>query len=189
MITTKEELRHYLTEDAARYEGRTPSWIDGLFQNEKWYAFQLVKELRYVEYYTNSSHKGLMGGGKKILLIWHKLLYKRLCWKTHCYIAPNSTGPGMIMFHLGSTIYIRETTKIGKNFTFIGGLLVGKKTDEVGEHAEIGDNCFIGFNTTIIGNVHIGNNVTIGAGSVVVKDLPDNCVAAGNPAKILKYKD
>lgn len=65
MITTKEELRHYLAEDAARYEGRTPSWIDGLFQNEKWYAFQLVKELRYVEYYTNSSHKGLMGGGRR----------------------------------------------------------------------------------------------------------------------------
>ena len=36
------------------------------------------------------------------------------------------------------------------------------------------------------GGVKIGNNVIIGAGSVVVKDVPDNCVVAGNPAKIIK---
>lgn len=41
---------------------------------------------------------------------------------------------------------------------------------------------------TIIVNVHIVNNVTIGAGSVVVKNLPDNCVAVGNPAKVVKMK-
>ena len=38
----------------------------------------------------------------------------------------------------------------------------------------------------IFGNVHIGDNVIVGAGSVVVKDVPDNCVVAGNPAKIIK---
>lgn len=40
---------------------------------------------------------------------------------------------------------------------------------------------------TIIGNVNIGDNVIVGAGSVVVKDVPSNCVVAGNPAKIIKY--
>jgi serine O-acetyltransferase len=39
-----------------------------------------------------------------------------------------------------------------------------------------------------LGPVKIGNNVTIGAGAVVVKDIPDNCVVAGNPAKIIKFK-
>ena len=38
----------------------------------------------------------------------------------------------------------------------------------------------------IIGAVHVGNNVVVGAGSVVVKDIPDNCVVAGNPAKIIR---
>lgn len=51
----------------------------------------------------------------------------------------------------------------------------------------IGDNVSLGATVTIIGNVKIGNNVTIGAGSVVVKDVPDNCVVAGNPAKIIRY--
>lgn len=42
---------------------------------------------------------------------------------------------------------------------------------------------------TIIGGVTIGNNVVIGAGSVVVKDIPDNCVAVGNPCRVIKTLD
>ena len=49
-------------------------------------------------------------------------------------------------------------------------------------------NIFVGANAVIIGDVHIGNNVKIGAGSVVTKSIPDNCVVVGNPAKII-YKD
>lgn len=45
----------------------------------------------------------------------------------------------------------------------------------------------LGANVTIVGKVHIGNNVIVGAGSVVVKDVPDNCIVAGNPAKIIRY--
>ena len=49
----------------------------------------------------------------------------------------------------------------------------------------IGNNVFIGTNTIILKGVHIGNNVIIGAGSVVTGDIPDNCVAAGNPCKMI----
>lgn len=56
-------------------------------------------------------------------------------------------------------------------------------------HEIHGDNCYLGVRSTILGPVKIGNNVTIGGGSVVVKDIPDNCVVAGNPAKIIKYKN
>lgn len=48
----------------------------------------------------------------------------------------------------------------------------------------IGDRSFIGANVTILTNVHIGKDVIISAGSVVSKDIPDNSVAAGNPAEI-----
>jgi acetyltransferase-like isoleucine patch superfamily enzyme len=41
----------------------------------------------------------------------------------------------------------------------------------------------------IIGDINIGNNVVVGAGAVVVKDVPDNCIVAGNPARIIKYLD
>ena len=52
----------------------------------------------------------------------------------------------------------------------------------------VGDNVSLGCSVTIIGNVHIGNNVTIGAESIVVKDVPDDCVVAGNPVRIIRYK-
>jgi len=48
---------------------------------------------------------------------------------------------------------------------------------------KIGNNVFIGMNATILKGVTIGNNSIIGAGSVVTHDIPDNCVAVGNPAK------
>ncbi len=50
-------------------------------------------------------------------------------------------------------------------------------------------NVWIGSDSTILKGVTIGENSIIGAGSVVVKDIPPNCIAAGNPCKILKYID
>jgi len=50
----------------------------------------------------------------------------------------------------------------------------------------IGNNVWLGNNVTILPNVSIGNGVIIGANSVVTKDIPDNCVAAGVPAKVVK---
>ena len=50
----------------------------------------------------------------------------------------------------------------------------------------IGDNVWIGGNTTINPGVTIGSNVVIGSGSVVTRDIPDNVVAAGNPARVLR---
>lgn len=49
----------------------------------------------------------------------------------------------------------------------------------------IGDYVFVGLKSIILPNVHIGNHVVIGAGSVVTKDIPDNSVAVGNPAKVI----
>lgn len=51
---------------------------------------------------------------------------------------------------------------------------------------EIGNNVWIGDKVTILGGVTIGDNVIIGANSVVTHDVPSNCVAAGNPAKVIK---
>lgn len=57
---------------------------------------------------------------------------------------------------------------------------------EYGIEVTIGDNVWIGGNTVILPGVHIGSNTVIGAGSVVTKDIPDWCVAAGNPCRVVK---
>lgn len=51
---------------------------------------------------------------------------------------------------------------------------------------KIGENSLIGINTVILAGVTIGKNVVVGAGAVVTKDIPDDCIAAGNPARIIK---
>ena len=67
------------------------------------------------------------------------------------------------------------------------GVVIGnKRLEEDDSWVIIGDNCYIGLGAKIFGSVKIGNNVIIGANSVVTKDIPDNCVVGGIPAKVIK---
>lgn len=53
-------------------------------------------------------------------------------------------------------------------------------------HTRIGERCFIGTHSIVMPGINTGNEVVVGAGSVVLKDVPDRCIVAGNPAKIIK---
>lgn len=57
---------------------------------------------------------------------------------------------------------------------------------EYGISVTVGDNVWISGNSVILPGVHIGSNVVIGAGSVVTKDIPDWCLAAGNPCRVIR---
>jgi len=60
---------------------------------------------------------------------------------------------------------------------------------ELAKPVKIGNNCWLGGSCVICPGVTIGDNVVVGAGSVVVKDVPSNVVVAGNPAKIIRTMD
>lgn len=90
-------------------------------------------------------------------------------------------GGGALFYHPYATVLNAES--IGENFSCIQCTTLGYGKNGI---PVIGDNVSLGASVTIIGNIRIGNNVVVGAGSVVVKDVPDNCVVAGNPAKIVK---
>lgn len=97
-------------------------------------------------------------------------------------------GEGAYFAHSFSTEI--NAKSIGKNFSCRHLTTLGNKKDGDNENRPvIGDNVTLGVNVTILGPVIVGNNVTIGAGSVVVKDIPDNCVAVGNPCKPIRFID
>jgi len=87
----------------------------------------------------------------------------------------------------GLGIVIHDKAKIGKNCQIDQNVTIGGKSKKTeGELPVIGDNVLIGAGAKILGGVSIGNNVVIGANAVVINDLPDNCVAVGVPAKIIR---
>ena len=87
---------------------------------------------------------------------------------------------------IGNDVQITQGVKI-LTHGYDWSVLKGVYGDILGSSGAvfIGNNVFIGTNTIILKGVHIGNNVIIGAGSVVTGDIPDNCVAAGNPCKMI----
>lgn len=112
-------------------------------------------------------------------------------------------------FCYGTHITLGEGTYINFNCNFIddGSITIGKRVmlganvtvatvghpiaPELREYmytapVVIGDDCWIGSNVTILPGVTIGAGTTIGAGSVVTKDIPANCVAVGNPCRVLR---
>ena len=117
----------------------------------------------------------------------YKFRYLRLSLKLGLNIPINDFGPGLKIAHSGGII-VNENVRIGKNCSIRPYTVIGNKQDGKNDQVPfIGDNVTIGCNVSIIGKITIGSNVVIGAGSVVVNDVPDNVVVVGNPAKVIRY--
>ena len=87
--------------------------------------------------------------------------------------------------HLALGVVIHEKAKIGNNCKILQGVTIGGKSGHQ-EVPVIGDNVLIGANAVVMGPIKIGNNAIIGAGSVVLKDVGEDEVVAGVPAKVIK---
>lgn len=95
-------------------------------------------------------------------------------------------GPGCHLVHAHTTHL--HAKQIGKNFTCLHLVTIGSN-GPTGKIPTIGDNVTVYVGAVIIGDIKIGNNVEVAANAVVTKDVPDNCVVGGVPAKIIKYKN
>ncbi|MBQ7714353.1 MAG: acyltransferase [Clostridia bacterium] len=98
-----------------------------------------------------------------------------------------STEPWIIS--IGNNVYLTDGVKF---LTHDGGTLLFRDRVpdlEITKPIVIGNNVYVGNNVIILPGVTIGNNCVIGAGAVVSRDIPDNSVAVGVPARVIKTID
>lgn len=112
---------------------------------------------------------------------------QRTVRKTGIEIHPGATiGRGLFIDH-GSGVVIGETTIIGDNVTLYQGVTLGGTGKETGKrHPTIKDNVMIGSGAKVLGSFTVGENSQIGAGSVVLSEVPPNCTVVGVPGRIVK---
>jgi serine O-acetyltransferase len=93
-------------------------------------------------------------------------------------------GPGLFIDH-GMGIVIGETAEVGENVTLLQGVtLGGTSLKREKRHPTLGDNVVVGAGAKVIGGVPIGRGSRIGAGSVVVREVPSNSVVVGVPGRV-----
>lgn len=97
-------------------------------------------------------------------------------------------GPGLFIDH-GMGVVIGETAEVGENVTLLQGVtLGGTSLKREKRHPTLGDNVVVGAGAKIIGGFKIGDGSRIGAGSVVVREVPTNSVVVGVPGRVT-YRD
>ena len=129
---------------------------------------KILKELCYRlrgEYTTEKLKKMGMVCGKNFLRLNGVILDPSHCWLI-------TIGDNVTMAPRVHVLCHDASTKCFLNYTKIG-------------RVTIGNNVFIGAETVVLPNVKIGDNVIIGANSTVTKDIPNNVVAVGNPARVI----
>lgn len=94
-------------------------------------------------------------------------------------------GKGLMVDH-GTGVVIGETAVLGNNISLLHGVTLGGSGKESGDrHPKVGDGVMIGANASVLGNIHIGSCAKVGAGSVVLSDVPAHSTVAGVPAKVV----
>lgn len=168
----------YIRDEIAVIRERDPA-IKSSLEVLLYPSFKVI--LRY-----RKAHK-LYLKGHYFLARW---ISQRAARKTGIEIHPGATiGKGLFIDH-GSGVIIGETAIIGDNVTLYQGVTLGGTGKEHGKrHPTIGDNVMISAGAKVIGSFTVGENSKIGAGSVVIEEVPPNCTVVGVPGRVVRMGD
>jgi serine O-acetyltransferase len=134
----------------------------------------------------------------------HRLAHKLYGWRvpilprfisqvnrffTQIEIHPGATIGRRFFIDHGSGVVIGETTIIGDDVLLYQGVTLGGTGGERGKrHPTLGNRVVIGTGAKVLGNILIGDNVKVGAGSVVVHNVPDNSTVVGVPGRVVRVR-
>lgn len=186
MITSKVILKEYIAADKSRNMvncSRKYLLIEPFLSlfgvvRESFYVRKYLLVLRKLEYYINvRTH---FGGGY-LMRIYYTIKWKRLSNKYGIYIHPNTVGKGLYIPHFNGGIQL-NCISMGDFCSVSSGVVVGNKGSQ-DNRAIIGNNVGLTIGCKVIGKVVLGNNVIVASNSVVIKDVPDNAIVSGIPAK------
>ena len=123
---------------------------------------------------------------KKGWIFWPRLISNFARFITGIEIHPGATiSEGLFIDHGAGTV-IGETVEIGKNVTLYQGVTLGGKKKKKGKrHPTIGDNVVVASGAKVLGSFTVGHNAKIGAGSVVLKEVPPYATVVGIPGKVV----
>lgn len=124
---------------------------------------------------------------KKGHYFWARWISQRAVRKTGIEIHPGATiGEGLFIDH-GNGVIIGETAIIGNNCTLYQGVTLGGTGKEHGKrHPTLGDNVMVSAGAKVLGSFKIGDNSKIGAGSVVLEEVPPNSTVVGVPGRVVR---
>lgn len=191
MIKTRKNLRFYLDED-----GRANRVIGGgallnikyilrLFcWSESAHVFRYLKALRHCEYHYNNS-----GVYHRAMYCFYRYKLNRLGLKYNLSIPLNVCGYGLTIYHLsGGGGCLVNAKKVGNYCHLQTGVLLGNAHHSEDEKPVIGDNVEFGPGAKVLGKVIVGDNCFVTANAVVVKDVPQNAIVGGVPARVIKFR-
>jgi len=120
-------------------------------------------------------------------LIWLARFVSQIVrWWTGIEIHPGATIGDRFFIDHGMGVVVGETSVIGKDVTLYQGVTLGGTGKERGKrHPTIEDRVVVGVGATVLGNITIGRCSRVGAGAVVIQDVPPNCTVVGVPGRVV----
>jgi maltose O-acetyltransferase len=180
-----------MTEKEKMLCGETYFANDKELAAERLAAKKVLHKLNVTEYVMNGNARTIL---RQLLPNSHKRTYIEPPF--HCDYGYNIVSGENVYFNVNCVVLDAMQVTIGSNVFFAPGVhiytathpldAIERRSVESAKPVTIGDDCWIGGNTVICPGVTIGKNCVIGAGSVVTKNIPDNTLAVGNPAKAIR---
>jgi maltose O-acetyltransferase len=179
------------TEKEKMLDGEIYFANDKILVSERTFAKKLLHKLNVTEYLMNGNSRNIL---RQLMPNAHKRLYIEPPF--HCDYGYNIYSGENVYFNVNCVVLDAMKVTIGDHVFFGPSVQIYTATHpldaierrkvEFSKPVSIGNDCWIGGNSVILPGVTIGNGCVIGAGSVVTKNIPDNSLAVGNPAKVIR---